>query len=80
MTWKNDILDEDFLDHVIRTDYGSALENHRDKILSSLKLKEIVKKTEHDLVTSDDMTIFPENWKDHQVSQLLADMIKESEK
>lgn len=45
MTWYNDKLDADFLDHVIQTDYGAALENHRDEILSALKLKELVKES-----------------------------------
>lgn len=57
----------------------------RDKYLSkenktAVKLQEIIKKLEKETVTSNDMEVYHENWKDYEVSQLLADAIKESEK
>jgi len=49
-----------------------------NEIKHALKLQEIIKKLEHDLVTAT-LDIHPELFHDYDVSQLLADAIKESE-
>ena len=63
--------------YLVQENYISDIDGK--KLESALKLQELVKKWEKDLVSAP-LDEQPMDWHDHEISGYLADLIKESEK